>query len=82
MQPGRDYLNPNIVLIVDDILETDELKKLNNYLVKWLKNKIQNVLSSLIDLKNLKEKNSSIKLLHINCMRTMESFKEIKLQII
>jgi len=37
LQPGRDYLNPNIVLIVDDILETDQLKKLNNYLVKWLK---------------------------------------------
>ena len=32
LQPGRDYLNPNIVLIVDDILETDQLKKLNNYL--------------------------------------------------
>ena len=63
LQPGRDYLNPNIVLIVDDILETDQLKKLNNYLVKWLKNKIQNVLSSLIDLRNLKEKNSSIKAL-------------------
>ena len=63
LQPGRDYLNPNIVLIVDDILETDQLKKLDNYLVKWLKNKIQNVLSSLIDLRNLKEKNSSIKAL-------------------
>ncbi len=63
LQPGRDYLNPNIVLIVDDILETDQLKKLNDYLVKWLKNKIQNVLSSLIDLRNLKEKNSSIKAL-------------------
>ena len=56
LQPGRDYLNPNIVLIVDDILETDQLKKLDNYLLKWLKNKIQNVLSSLIDLGNLKEK--------------------------
>ena len=31
--------------------------------LKWLKNKIQNVLSSLIDLRNLKEKNSSIKAL-------------------
>ena len=82
LQPGRDYLNPNIVLIVDDILETDQLKKLNNYLVKWLKNKIQNVLSSLIDLRNLKKKIHQLKLLHINCMRTMESFKEIKLQII
>ena len=63
MQPGRDYLNPNIVLIVEDILETDQLKKLNNYLVKWLKNKINTVLQSLIDLKNLKDKNSSIKAL-------------------
>ena len=60
---GRDYLNPNIELIADDILEHNQTKKLINYLEKWLKNKIDTVLESLVDLKNLKEKNSSIKAL-------------------
>ena len=60
---GKDYLNPNIELIVDDILETNQRKKLKDFLEKWLKDKIENILKSLIDLKNLKEKNSSIKAL-------------------
>ena len=34
-----------------------------NYIDVWLKNKIKNVLESLIDLKNLKDNNSSIKAL-------------------
>ena len=38
-------------------------KNLIDYLVKWLKDKINLILKSLIDLKNLKEKNSSIKAL-------------------
>ncbi len=63
LQVGKDYLNPNFVLIVDDILENDQKKKLSNFLEKWIKNKISTVLKSLIDLKNLKEKNSSIKAL-------------------
>ncbi len=61
--PGRDYLNPNIELIVDDILELNQKQKLINFLNKWIKNKIDFILKSLIDLKDLKEKNSSIKAL-------------------
>ena len=61
--PGKDYLNPKIELIVDDILEQDQRQKLTNYLTKWLGNKINTTLKSLIDLKFLKEKNSSIKAL-------------------
>ena len=60
---GHDYLSPNIDLIVDDILEQDQKQKLNLFIKKWLKNKIDTVLQSLIDLKNLKEKKSSIKAL-------------------
>ena len=60
---GKDYLNPNFDLIVDDILEQDQKQRLINFLERWLKNKINNVLKSLIDLKYLKEKNSSIKAL-------------------
>ena len=60
---GKDYLNPNLELIVDDILEQNQKQKLINYLEKWIKNKVDTALKSLIDLKDLKEKNSSIKAL-------------------
>jgi ATP-dependent RNA helicase SUPV3L1/SUV3 len=60
---GNDYLSPNFDLVVDDILEQDQKQKLSLFIKKWLKNKIDTVLQSLIDLKNLKEKNSSIKAL-------------------
>ncbi len=61
--PSKDYLKPNIELIVDDILEQNQRKKLINFLEKWIKNKIDIILKSLLDLKDLKQKNSSIKAL-------------------
>ena len=61
--PGKDYLNPNLELVVDDILDQDHKKKLTEYINKWLKNKISTTLDSLVNLKNLKDKNSSIKAL-------------------
>ncbi len=63
LAPGSNYLNPNLELIVDDILEQNQRNKLNEFLEKFLKNKINSVLESLIDLKNIKDKNSSIKAL-------------------
>ena len=63
LTPGKDYLNPNFELIVDDVIENIQKQKLANFVEKWLKNKINTVLKSLVDLKNLKEKNSSIKAL-------------------
>ena len=35
--PGKDYLNPNIELIVDDMLEQEQRNELTNFLEKWLK---------------------------------------------
>jgi len=63
LTPGKDYLNPNFELIVDDIIENIQKQKLTNFVEIWFKNKINTVLKSLVDLKNLKEKNSSIKAL-------------------
>ena len=63
LTPGKDYLNPNFDLIVDDILEQNQKQKLIIFLEKWLKNKLDNILGSLISLKNLQEKNTSIKAL-------------------
>ncbi|MFL2903140.1 MAG: helicase-related protein [Candidatus Pelagibacter sp.] len=60
---GNDYLNPNFELIVDDIIEPNEKQKLNDYINKWIQNRINTLLKSLIDLKNVNEKNSSIKAL-------------------
>ena len=60
---GKDYLSPNFELIVDEILEENPKKKLSKFIEGWLKNKINIVLKSLIDLKDLKDKNSSIKAL-------------------
>ena len=61
--PGKDYLKPNFELIVDDILEQVQKQKLNTFLEKWLKNQIDTILKSLVDLKDLREKNTSIKAL-------------------
>ncbi len=63
LEPGKDYLEPEISLIVDDMIEINEQKKLKNYIEKWIKEKINLILKSLIDLKGLKEKNSSIRAL-------------------
>ena len=63
LTPGNDYLNPNFELTVDEIIEHNQRQKLSEYINKWLKNKIDTVLQSLIDLKNLKDKHSSIKAL-------------------
>ena len=45
------------------LLSLYQKQKLNDYISKWIQNKINLVLKSLIDLKNLKDKNSSIKAL-------------------
>ena len=49
--------------MVDDILENNDKQKLLEFIEKWIKEKINLVLGSLIGLKNLKESNSSIKAL-------------------
>jgi len=61
--PGSDYLNPQIYLIVDDMIEYTEKLKLNTYLQKWINEKIECELKSLIELKNIKENNSELRAL-------------------
>ena len=63
LKSGIDYLTPSFELLVDDIIEQDQRQKLSSFIKKWLKNKTDTVLKSLIDLKHLKDKNSSIKAL-------------------
>jgi len=44
-------------------LEQDQKQKLTSYIENWFRNKINVILKSLVDLRDLKEKNSSIKAL-------------------
>ncbi len=63
LSKGIDYLNPNFTLLIDDIIDQGPKKKLNEYIYGWIQTKINEVLKSLIDLKNIKENNPSIKAL-------------------
>ena len=49
--------------MVDDIIGQNAKQKLNEYINKWINAKINNILKSLVELKNIKQNNSSIKAL-------------------
>ena len=61
--PGSDYLNPQIQIIIDEMIENTEKSRLNFYLQSWLNDKIETELQSLIDLKNVKDNNSELRAL-------------------
>ncbi len=61
--PGKNYLSPDIELIIDDMIEFTDQKDLKDYLIKWLSNKITIELDSLFKLKSTKESNSLVRAL-------------------
>ena len=61
--PGRDYLNPVLELIIDDMIEFQEQKKLLDFLNKWLNEKIKKDLESLFKLKSLQNSNPQVRAL-------------------
>ena len=61
--PGRDYLSPELSLIVDEMIEYEDQKKLFEFLNKWLNKKIYDDLESLFKLKFIKESNSQVRAL-------------------
>ena len=63
LQPGNDYLNPEVNLIIDDMIETSDQQKLLKFLNSWILGKINNELKNLIDLKFISEKNPHIRAL-------------------
>ena len=63
LSPGKDYLNPEINLIVDDMVESSDQIKFSEFLLDWINKKINEDLKSLIDLKNIIVENTSIKAL-------------------
>ena len=63
LSAGKNYLNPEIDLIIDDMVEKNEKTELSTYVLKWLNNKINEDLQSLIDLKNIDLSNPTIRAL-------------------
>ena len=61
--PGKDYLNPDIKLIIDDMIENSDQLELYKYLTSWINKKIRDELTSLIELKNLENQNPHIRAL-------------------
>ena len=50
LKKGSDYLNPTIEIIADDSLDLVSKNKLNNFLINWLQDYINEVLGDLIKL--------------------------------
>ena len=63
LSKGSDYLKPEIDAIVDDVVETEDKNNLQNFLKKWMNEKINNELGSLIKLKDMKSSNPSTRAL-------------------
>ena len=63
LSKGIDYLKPEIIPIVDDVVEAENKNNLQNFLKKWINDKINTELGSLIKLKNIKSSNSSARAL-------------------
>ena len=63
LSPGKDYLNPEIKIIIDDMVDNIEKINFNNFLQEWISKKINIDLKSLTDLKNISTANTSIRAL-------------------
>ena len=60
---GKNYLEPNLNLVVDDILEFEEKNQLQTYLEQWLKKFIQDKLTDLVNLNIIEKNNTSVRAL-------------------
>ena len=61
--PGKNYLEPSISLITDDILEVDSKNKLNLFLNKWISDFINSELKDLVNLNQFNQRKSSVRAL-------------------
>ena len=61
--PGRDYLHPNLKLIVDDAIDLDSKDKLKIFLENWINVYIKDELLDLLNLDNIEHKNGNIRAL-------------------
>ncbi len=82
IQKGKDYLSPDIELIIDDMIEIKDRNKLKIFLEKWIKDKINTELESLIRLKHIKDSNSETRALAYNLYENNGVIKREKVKVI
>ncbi len=63
LSPGKDYLRPEINLIIDDMIDGNDKSDFSKFIQNWINKKINTELKSLTDLKNINTSNSSIRAL-------------------
>ena len=63
LSPGKDYLRPEVYLIIDEMIDRNDKSDFSKFLQNWVNTKINYELKSLMDLKNINTKNSSIRAL-------------------
>ena len=80
LQKGKDYLTPEVDLIIDDMVDVKHKIRLKTFLEDWIKNKIENELESLIKLKHLKDNNSEIRALAYNLYENNGVIKREKIK--
>merc|ERR1712096_88515 len=77
--PGKNYLSPNLELLVDEAIDEESKEKLKKNLEKKLSTLIKNELSDLVDLSESKFSNNYIRAL---CYQLFENNGVIKREII
>ena len=63
LSPGKDYLRPEINVIIDDMIDGKDKSNFSQFLQNWVNKKINFELKSLTDLKNINTTNTSIRAL-------------------
>ena len=63
LSTGKDYLNPEINVIIDDMIDNIDKSNFTKFIQDWINKKISTDLKNLIDLKNINTKNTSIRAL-------------------
>ena len=79
LTPGKNYLEPNLNLIVDDILEFENRNRLQIHLEQWLKKFIREKLTDLVNLNNIEKNNNSIRAL---CYQLFENNGVLKRDLV
>ena len=79
LSPGKNYLEPNLNLIADDILEFENRNRLQIHLEQWLKKFIREKLTDLVNLNNIEKNNNSIRAL---CYQLFENNGVLKRDLV
>ncbi len=79
LTPGKNYLEPNLNLIADDILEFENRNRLQIHLEQWLKKFIREKLIDLVNLNNIEKNNNSIRAL---CYQLFENNGVLKRDLV